>query len=64
MFKKIYNRLFNKWTKWELIEERTTRYQVTRNPILGTVSTGNVLVNVYRKTNKYTGKVKTKYVSC
>lgn len=60
--KKLYNRIFNKWTKWQLISANEIRYLEVTNPILGVVQSGNVLVDKYMKTNKYTGNVKVKFV--
>lgn len=60
--KKLYNRIFNRWTKWELIKENETRNKTVSNPILGILSDSKVCVNTYLKTNIYTGKTKSKFV--
>ena len=41
--------MFWKRNKWELVQENAPYVQVTTNPILGVVSQGAVLCDVYRK---------------
>jgi len=60
--KKLYNRLFNRWSKWQLIKENEIRTKIVSNPILGYLSEDRVCVSTYIKTNIYTGKVKSKFV--
>ena len=53
------------WKKWELIEENVPQIKdVYSSPILGSflISRNRVLVNIYKRENKRTGKVKFKKV--
>lgn len=61
----LFDRLFNRWTKWELHEENVPQIQVTYNsPILGSevVHKGHVIVDVYVRENKFNGLKKYKKV--
>jgi hypothetical protein len=61
----LFDRLFNRWTKWELSEENLEYTQVTyESPLYGTaeIGRGKVLVDVYVKENKFTGLKKYKRV--
>ena len=61
----LYDRIFNRWSKWELIQSNVPQIKDVRNsPLLGSVliSRTRVFVNIYMKTNNYTGNVKTKKV--
>lgn len=61
----LYNSVFNRWTKWKLYQENVPQIcDVFASPILGSylISRTRVFVNIYIKTNNYTGNVKTKKV--
>ena len=63
MIKNLYNRIFNRWTKWELYEANKRYEKWFINPMLGYQSPRVwVTVDVYVKTNKYTGLKKYKKV--
>lgn len=54
----LFDRFFNRWTKWELHEENLPYIQTTYcSPLLGHYKTGesNVLVDIYVRTNKFNG---------
>jgi hypothetical protein len=49
------------WKKWELVEENVPQIRdVYASPILGSflISNNRVLVDIYKRENKRTGKVK------
>jgi len=53
------------WKKWELVEENVPQIRdVYASPILGSflISSNRVLVDIYKRENKRTGKVKYKKV--
>ena len=57
------NRIFNRWTKWEIYEADKRYTKTTSNPFLGYESKPiSVCCDVMKKTNKYTGMVKYKKV--
>ena len=59
----IYNRIFNRWTKWEIYKEDIPYIRTQYNPITGWQSgEDRVLVDIYVKTNNYTGLKKYKRV--
>jgi len=59
---KIFERIFNRWEKWELIESNVRRTKTERN-LIGTWDfQGDVIVDIYSRKNKFTGNVKIKYV--
>lgn len=60
--KNIYNRIFNRWTKWEVHESDMIYTKVTTNPILNYSFSTQVCVDIMKKRNKYTGMVKYKKV--
>ena len=63
MFKNIFNRIFNRWTKWELYEANKSYEKSWFNPMLGYESKPvHVIVDVYVKINKFTGLRKYKKV--
>jgi hypothetical protein len=54
----LYDRLFNRWTKWEIHEENLPYIQTTYcSPLLGHYETGrsSVLVDIYVRTHKFNG---------
>lgn len=56
--KNIFDRIFNRWTKWEIYQEDQPYIETTHaSPILGSyvISTKKVRVDVYCRENKYTG---------
>lgn len=65
--KNLYNRLFNRWSKWELYDSDHP-YTVTTmsNPLCGPVYPTHVAMGVkfdiYEKTNRFTGLKKYKKV--
>lgn len=60
---KIYNRIFNRWTKWEIYKEDVPYIRTQYNAITGWQSgEDRVLVDIYVKTNNYTGLKKYKRV--
>lgn len=55
---KFFERIFNRWTKWELYKQDLPYKQVTYcSPLLGSYVIGeySVLVDIYCKTNKFNG---------
>jgi hypothetical protein len=64
--KELWNRIFNQWTPW-VLEVKDFRYLKTISifPISGIenpIEQQYVTVDIYTKTNRYTGKKKRKYV--
>jgi len=57
----MLDRIFNRWTKWELVEENK---QVTHNQVMwdGTAFERHTIVDVYKRTNKYNGLAKYKTI--
>lgn len=63
IIKNIINFLFCRWTKWGIYREDLLYDMVKANPITGWESSSErVLVDVYVKTNKYSGLKKYKQV--
>jgi hypothetical protein len=57
--------MFERWSKWVLVEKNVPQIkEVYASPILGSflISRNRVLVDIYRKEGKRTGKVKYKKV--
>ena len=50
------------WSKWTTVAENVIRHQETTNPILGVISSGPVMVDILKKTNRLTGGIKYKNV--
>ena len=53
--------LFQYWSKWILVEKNVSQIkEIYASPILGSylISKNHILVDIYRKENKRTGKVK------
>ena len=61
-FIRNYDFIFDRWEKWELIEKATQRKKSLISPVLGKLADENVIVDIYRRVNKFSGKVKYKYV--
>lgn len=63
--KDIWNRIFNQWTPW-VLEAKNVPYVKTTiaSPMLGgyPIEQKSVIVDIYTKINRYTGKKKRKYV--
>lgn len=61
----LLDRLFNRWTKWELYEEDVPYKKETYcSPLLGNykIHEAKVIMDIYVKTNKFTGIQKFKKV--
>jgi hypothetical protein len=61
----VWERLFCRWTKWELHKSDVSYIQATyQSPILGNEKIGEdrVLVDIYVRTNKFSGLKKYKRV--
>ena len=61
----FFERIFNRWTKWELYKSDEPYIKVTYcSPLLGNyeINRDNVLIDIYVKTNKFTGLKKYKRV--
>lgn len=54
----LYDRLFNRWTKWEIHEENLPYIQITYYE----TGRSHVLVDIYVKTHKFNGLKKYKKV--
>lgn len=50
------------WSKWITVEENRIMIQEQSNPITGYFSSGRVLVDVQKKTNSLTGRIKYKNI--
>ena len=62
--KNLYNRIFNRWTKWEVHEENKHYHRTEVNNITGYRSEPmSVICDVMKKTNNYTGMIKYKIVT-
>ncbi len=62
---RLFERLFNRWTKWKIYKSNETYIEVTLCPPgFGNyeVNRDTVLVDIYVKTNKFTGLSKYKRV--
>jgi hypothetical protein len=56
-------RIFNPWTKWEVYQENVPYVRTQVNSIIGWESEPmNVLCDILKKTNKFTGMVKYKTI--
>ncbi len=52
----IINRIFFRWTKWEIHKENIPYIETKYNPVTGWNSKpNNVTVDIYVRTNLYTG---------
>lgn len=61
--KNIFNRIFCRWTKWELYESDLPYKRTETNLLTGLESnTTNVIIDIYEKTNKYNGLKKYKKI--
>lgn len=63
--KEIWNSIFNRWTPWELLVKDMQYIKTTySSPIFGgyLIDQKSVTVDVYVKKNRYTGKLKRKFV--
>lgn len=61
----FFERIFNRWTKWELYQEDKSYYKVTYSSvIMGNyeIDRVKILVDIYSKTNKFTGLKKYKKI--
>jgi hypothetical protein len=54
--KKIWEMIFNPWSKWELLESNV-RGTVTESTILGETRSRPVMWDMYKRTHKFSGKV-------
>ena len=61
MMIKMLDRIFNRWTNWEPVEENK---QVTQKQAMwdGTVFERQTFVDIYKRTNKYNGLIKYKTI--
>lgn len=62
---KIFNYLFNRWTKWILYKENQIYIkEIYSSPVLGSylISKNNVIVDIYYKENKFTSIKKYKTI--
>lgn len=59
---KLFNRLFKRWSKWQIIEENAPRVEFSYYQLTGQTVEKNVVVDIYEKTNKYTGIKKYKTI--
>ena len=62
---RFFERIFNRWTRWELYKENQPYTQVTYcSPILGNYEIGkdDVIVDIYCRENKFNGMKKYKRV--
>jgi len=57
----MLDRIFNRWTKWEPVEENK---QVTHKQTMwdGTVFERHTIVDIYKRINKYNGLIKYKTI--
>jgi hypothetical protein len=63
--KELWNRIFKRWTPWVIVGENCCYIKITESaPIFGSypIERKTILVDIYKKTNIYTGEIKTKYV--
>ena len=61
--KKLFYRIFNRWTKWEIYKSDLSYEKTLVNNVTGwETKPTKVLVDIYEKTNKYTGLKKYKKV--
>lgn len=59
----IFNRVFRRWTKWEIKDHNVERVRLEYYMATGIVfNERTVRVDIYQKTNKYTGLKKYKIV--
>jgi hypothetical protein len=61
----LFNRIFNRWTKWELDKADVPYIRTTYNPVAyggNAIDERKVYFDVYVKTNKYNGIKKYKKV--
>lgn len=61
----LYDRIFNKWSDWKLIATDVSYLKsVDTSGIFSdhTVEQKSVIVDIYEKTHKFTGRVKRKYI--
>lgn len=59
---KFFERIFDRWTKWELIEEHVAYDELVSHFGGPYVKVGRQYFDVYRRTNKFTGLRQTKKV--
>ena len=57
----LYERLFDRWTKWEVVDTNLP-YNKTTFSMVGEEFTSKVLVDRLKRTNKFTGMVQYKVV--
>lgn len=61
--KDIFDRVFNRWTKWEIYKSELPYLKTQTNLLTGEESKPvSVIVDIYEKTNKFTGIKKYKKV--
>jgi len=59
----MLDRIFNRWTKWKIVRENEMRTKTVTNVLLGGLLEKSIVyVDVFRKENKYNGKVKYKFI--
>ena len=59
--KALIERIFNRWTKWELYKENV-KYVCCEYSLINTDKYYYVYFNIYVKTNKFNGKQKFKKI--
>ena len=62
IMRKIFDWLFNRWTKWELIASDLHYTKTTSNPMIGYYNKCSVLVDRMMRTNKFNGKIEYKLI--
>ena len=59
----VFDRLFNRWTKWEIYKSDQPYISSQRSSLTGEiVNEDRVMVDIYEKTNKFNGLKKYKRV--
>ena len=58
----MLGRIFNRWTKWEVYKEDKVTIKTETNQFTWYQRETRVLCDIYKRENKYTGKVQYKTV--
>lgn len=58
----MLDRIFNRWTKWELYKEDEVMVEIETNQFTWYHNETRVVCDIYKRENKYTGEVQYKTV--
>lgn len=58
----MLDRIFNRWTKWEIYKEDKIMIHTTENPFTWYQREIRILCDIYKRENRYTGEVQYKTI--